>query len=277
MEFFSSYTGGDFLAFYAVMLVTCIFAGIWIPANLRAEGRRGEVTEPEEMAVLAGGRNRHAQAVTTDLIARGGIAPASKGKLRAVQTDLEAGATGRSLLCKIGEFDMREIGVSTAANAAAIHDDLIGKGLLMDSSERMKLRWLSILPYAALLMLGLYRQQAGDAAGEPTGLLIMMLILTAGLAIARFFKINPRTIGGNETLRSAEVNAARMRSAPTAPEAGYAVALFGTAVLIGTPWEPVHAMRQAGGGGEGGYSGDGGDGGSDGGAGCGGGCGGCGG
>ena len=26
-----------------------------------------------------------------------------------------------------------------------------------------------------------------------------------------------------------------------------AVALFGTAVLVGTPWEPVHALRQQGG------------------------------
>lgn len=40
MEVFSSYTGADFLVFYAVMLLTCIFAGIWIPANLREAGRR---------------------------------------------------------------------------------------------------------------------------------------------------------------------------------------------------------------------------------------------
>jgi hypothetical protein len=49
-----------------------------------------------------------------------------------------------------------------------------------------------------------------------------------------------------------------------------AVALFGTGVLVGTPWEPVHALKQKDG------DGGGADGSSDGGSGCGG-CGGCGG
>jgi hypothetical protein len=55
------------------------------------------------------------------------------------------------------------------------------------------------------------------------------------------------------------------------------VALYGTAVLVGTPWEPLHALRQpgdAGGSNADGSTGDWGDGGScDAGGGDGGGCG----
>jgi uncharacterized membrane protein YgcG len=55
-----------------------------------------------------------------------------------------------------------------------------------------------------------------------------------------------------------------------ADEAAMAVALFGTAVLVGTPWQPVHAMRQQQGSGDAGGSGGSDSGGGDGGGGCGG-------
>ena len=64
-----------------------------------------------------------------------------------------------------------------------------------------------------------------------------------------------------------------MKRAPQASEAGYAVAIFGTGVLVGTPWEPLHAIQRSGGDTGTGGGGDGGGCGS----GCGGGCGGCGG
>ena len=35
------------------------------------------------------------------------------------------------------------------------------------------------------------------------------------------------------------------RTAPTTPEVGYGVALFGTAILAGTPYAELHAMREA--------------------------------
>ena len=73
----------------------------------------------------------------------------------------------------------------------------------------------------------------------------------------------------------------RLKTAPTTPEVGYGVALFGTAILAGTPYAELHAMREAArGDGSGGYAADDSDssdgsGSSD--SGCGGGCGGCGG
>ena len=278
MELFGSYSGTDFLFFFGCLLAAAALAGLWIPANLRPEGRKSPVTDAEEAAVLAGGVTRHAMAVSADLMAREGLVSASKNKVRVNRTELESGSAGRSVLRKIGEFDMRELRLATKADGEAIADGLERRGLLMDAGQKWRLRWLSISPYLALIALGLYRFFAGEAEGEPTGRLMALLFVAGGLALWRFLAINPRTRAGNEVLRDLEEETSRLRRAPVANEAGFAVALFGTAVLVGTPWEQVHAMRQAGSGGDGGGFGDSdSDGGGGDGGGCGGGCGGCGG
>jgi len=274
MEIFASWTGPDFLAFYAVMLATCVFLGLWIPANLREAGRKGSVEDLEEVAVLSGGHERHAAAILADLFTRGALTEGDKGKLRVARTGLDAGEAERAVLAKVGDFKLSEAKDSLDTHAGRVEARLIRRGLMMDAGERRKLALLSILPYLALLVIGLYRQQAGSAAGEPTGFLIGLMIVTAIFAAIRYSNTNPRTVAGNLLMREIEDQGSRMKRAPQAKEAGYAVAIFGTSVLVGTPWEPVHAARQAGSG-DGGSSGDSGD--SDGGGGCGGGCGGCGG
>jgi len=271
MEIFSSYSGPDFLAFYSVMLVTCVFLGFWIPANLREAGRRNPVEDIEEAAVLSGGIVRHSLTVAADLMARGGLREGSKSKLTVNRQDIDAGTAGRSLLRKMGEFDLRELKATTASAGKSIEARLIRRGLLMDRAESWKLRILSVLPYAVLFAVGLYRQQAGAALGEPTDFLIALMMLTAAFAGIRLAKFNTRTAAGNLALRDLEAEASRMKRAPQPQEAGFAVALFGTAILVGTPWQQVHAMRQSGTGDTGSSGGDG-----DGGGGCGG-CGGCGG
>ena len=80
MELFSSYTGTDFLVFYAIMLLTVMFLGLWISANLRPEGRSSKVEDMEEVAVLAGGFERHAMAVSSDLMAREALTTGSKNR-----------------------------------------------------------------------------------------------------------------------------------------------------------------------------------------------------
>lgn len=274
MEFFSSYTGADFLVFYAVMLATCVAAGLWIPANLREPGRRGQVENLEEVAVLSGGHERHTAAILAELFTRGALTEADKGKLRVARTGLETGEAERAVLAKVGDFKLSEAKSSLDTHAKRVEARLIRRGLMMDAGERRKLALFSVLPYLALFVIGIYRQQAGSAAGEPTGFLIALLVATAIFAAIRYSNTNPRTVTGNLLLREIEDQGSRMKRAPQQAEAGYAVAIFGTGVLVGTPWEPVHAMRQAGSG-DGGSSG--GDGDGDGGGGCGGGCGGCGG
>ena len=103
----------------------------------------------------------------------------------------------------------------------------------------------------------------------------VLLVLTAVLALWRFFAVDRRTKGGIEAVKHAQGKSDRLRRAPTGDETGQAVALYGTAVLAGTPLAAFHTMRSSNSGDGGGCSSDGG---GDGGGGCGGGgCGGCGG
>jgi len=291
MELFASYTGFDFLVFYAVMLLTCVGLGVWIPANLRPEGKRRAPADLEEIAVLTGGPRRHAYALLADLFAKGALEDAGKGRLRVVDKNVDASGAGRSILGQIGALQFNHVLMSLISHAKRVEGRLMDRGLLMDQGQRLQLGALSILPYVVLFGIGLYRERTGAAEGEPTGILIFLLIVTVCLAGTRLFKPNPRTRAGNEAVLGLKEENSRIRRAPDASEAGLAVAIFGTGVLVGTPWHPVHAAgnpafgfggTSSGGCGGGGFfdtdSGGGGSSGdSGGGGGCGGGCGGCGG
>jgi uncharacterized protein (TIGR04222 family) len=277
MELFSSWTGSDFLLFYSMLLGFAAVAAWWIPAHLRDPGRRGAADDLESVAVLAGGRARLADSLLAKLYVQGALIEGEKGKLHIPGGASATSAAGQALLALDAPVTLAD-----ARKALALHADraaarLQRAGLLMRPEAHARLRWLSITPFAALFLLGLYRQRAGDAVGEATGFLIALLVLTMVLAIIRFAKSDPRTAAGIAAVQDLRARNGRFSRAPRADEAPMAVALFGTGVLVGTPWEPVHAMRQQGGDGGGGADGSsGGD--SDGGSGCGGGgCGGCGG
>jgi len=101
------------------------------------------------------------------------------------------------------------------------------------------------------------------------------LVATAIVAVIRVLKSDRRTQAGIAALTDARARAERLARAHTEAETGMAVALFGTAVLIGSPIGDLHTIRReksdGGGSGDGGSIGDGDSG-------CGGGgCGGCGG
>lgn len=274
MELFSSWTGSDFLLFYAGLLGAACLAAWWIPANLRAAGRDGQLDDLESIAVLSGGKARMVDSLLTDLYVRGALAEGEKGRLTISDAKLAMTPAGRAIIGVDAPLTLDLAKRALAVHAERIAARLQRAGLLLRPDERTRLRWLSITPFAALLMLGLYRQRAGDAVGEPTGFLVVLIVVTLIVAIIRFFTCDPRTLAGIDAVRRQRERNGRFSRAPRPEEAAMAVALFGTAVLVGTPWEPVHAMRHQSGDGGGA---DGGSSDSDGGSGCGGGCGGCGG
>ena len=273
MQLFSSWTGSDFLLFYTALLGTSTLAAWWIPAQLRAQGRRGESPDAEDVALLVGGPTAYTDSVIADLFARGGLKDCDKGKLEVVQASLPASPAGRALLSTQLPFTRHEADTKLAIHANRIAARLRREGLLLQPEDVNKLRLLALLPFGVLFLIGLYRQRAGDAEGEPTGFLVALMALTIALAMIRLAKFDKRTVAGIAAVSQLRDRNARLRRAPQPEEAGMAVALFGTGVLVGTPWEPVHAMRQKDSSGDGGGGADG-----DGGSGCGGGgCGGCGG
>jgi uncharacterized protein (TIGR04222 family) len=270
MELFSSWTGSDFLSFYIMLLGASMLAAWWIPSHLRAEGRRSDSPDAESIALLAGGPAGYTNSVVADLYARGGLKHYADGKLYIEQPDLPANPAGKTVLSARQPLTHNLADKLLAAHAARVAARLQREGLMLRPEELSRLRWLSIAPFIALFMLGLYRHRAGSAIGEPTGFLTLLLILTAVLALVRFWKCDRRTLSGIEVVQRLRRTSDRLRRAPMADEAAMAVALFGTAVLVGTPWQPVHAMRQQQGSGDAGGSGGSDSGGGDGGGGCGG-------
>jgi uncharacterized protein (TIGR04222 family) len=271
MELFSSWTGSDFLSFYIMLLGASMLAAWWIPAHLRAAGRESDSPDAEGIALLARGRQGYTDSVLADLYARGGLKHFADGKLHVEQPDLPASPAGRTLLASRQPLTQRLADKLLLAHAGRVTARLQREGLMLRPEELSRLRWLSIAPFIALFILGLYRHRAGSAIGEPTGFLTILMILTIVLAVVRFWKCDPRTVSGIEAVQQLRKTSERLRLAPRAEEAALAVALFGTAVLVGTPWQPVHAMRQQQGSGDSGGSSGGADGGGgDGGGGCGG-------
>lgn len=277
MELFSSWTGSDFLLFYSVLLG---FAGVsawWMPGLLREPGRRAALDDVDSIAVLVGGPTRLADSALAELYVHGGLVGGEKGKLAVTRCEAPVSPAAKTLLAAGEQLSRADAKKALDTHADVVAARLQRAGLLLRDADYTRLRWLSIAPFAALFLLGLYRERAGDALGEPTGLLVFLLIVTFALALIRFVTVDPRTSAGIEAVQRLREQNGRFSRAPMPDEAAMAVALFGTTVLIGTPWEPVHALRKPEGDG-GGCGGGGGDSSSDGGSGCGGGgCGGCGG
>lgn len=238
---------------------------------MRPQARAVKLEDPEEIALLAGGAQRHALTVLADLYVQGAIEKTKKAKVAVARTQVSASSAGAAVLHKVGDFSLSETMRTLRDHAAQIEKSLIKRGLLMEKGEALSLRVYSALPYLALFALGLYRQQAGAELGEPTGFLIALLPITTVLGVIRFTTGNPRTQGGDAVLKKWRERSSRLKRAPAGGEVPLAVGIFGTGVLAGTPYAHVNAMRQSASGGDSGTSsGDG-----DGGGGCGGGCGGC--
>jgi uncharacterized protein (TIGR04222 family) len=247
MQLFSSWTGSEFLMVYIALLGLCSLAAWWLPAHLVEGKRRGESPDAESLALLAGGRERFVDSLLADLFARGGLATGQDGRMVVTDPRVPTSPAGRAVLATEAPLLFSEARALLAPHADRAAARLRRAGLMLRPDEVARLRWLSVAPFAILLMIGFYRERAGTALGEPTGFLIALMVVTAALALLRFFRIDPRTRAGVAEVARHQSASARLARAPQAGEVAMAVALFGTGVLVGTPWEPVHAMRQQGG------------------------------
>lgn len=269
-------TGGPFLQLYAALFVLALVAGLVIPRWLRPEGDTPRSPSVDELAFLAGGRTRFADSVVARLLTRRALAMTGKGKFAIDDGEAGEGAAERSVLALSSPAGWGAIERTLGAHAASIEERLAASGLLMSGPVTLQMRFWQTSPYLLLLAFGAIKLEVGLSRDRPVGYLTMFLIATAVVALIRFLAVDRKTRGGREALADARSRADRLQRAPTTPETGMAVALFGTAVLAGSSWSDFHRMRTANS-----NAGDGGSSGGDGGSGCGGGgggggCGGCG-
>jgi uncharacterized protein (TIGR04222 family) len=266
-------TGGPFLLLYGLMLVAAIATGALIPRWMRPEGRRQEVTDPDILAILGGGRTRFVDAVVARLLTRGDLRMAS-AKTFAARTGARGGtAAETAILTLSAPIEWSTIAGHLRGYAEPVETKLATLGLWIDKAGIDRLRFWQTLPYMMLIGFGAIKLMVGEARHRPVGILTGLLIMTLILAAIRWFTVDRRTAAAVHAIEDAQLRHSRLKIAPTADEAALGVALFGTMVLSGSAFGDFHRLRTTtGDSGSGGGDGSG----SDGGGGCGGGCGGCG-
>lgn len=263
--------GEPFLILYGTLFVFTLIAGVAIPRWLRPEGRPGRVSGADDLAFLAGGATRFIEATIARMLATGSLFITGKtdfaGDRRAANlTDAEL-----RVINLPAPIRWTAIALALKPLADPIERRLTDNGLLFDKTTAWQMRWWQTSPYILLILFGVTKWIVGDMRHKPVDILTAFLIFTVIAALIRFAAVDRRTRHGMELLREERTRRDRLRRAPRREETDMAVALYGTAVLVGSPLGDFHTLRSS-------SSGDGGGGGDSGGGGCGGGgCGGCGG
>ncbi|WP_066555260.1 TIGR04222 domain-containing membrane protein [Croceicoccus bisphenolivorans] len=259
----------EFLILYGVLIVAAIVLRGVIANWLRPEGERATLRDEEEIAILAGGPNRFAEAVTARMLASGMLTMPAKGQFAVAQRGGHATPAERAVIAAGTRSRWSGLRRVLKGHAAQVEQRLADRGIYMDSAEALQVRFLTIVPFLFLLGFGWIRWKVGVAREEDVGFLIVMMAIAAILMLASLGKLDRATRSAKSELASLRATKDRLRRAPRAEETGMAVALYGTTVLAGTSLAGFHTLRSD--------SGSGGCGSSDGGGCGGGGCGGCGG
>lgn len=302
--------GLHFVWFLAPLLVSALALGLVLWSKLRGPGPQPEdhdaVLDWADVAYLAGGRHRLTTAAIARLVAAGAARVSSDGKwLESVAPGCEPaglspveGVVLRSLPVKRdARAELTEITRSVSDTFTERAEALRESGYLLSTGRMLGAACAAVLPLAAVvLFLALPRLVVGLLTAKPMGVLIAVVLLATLIGVAVFvLSLNWLSHRGRYVLKRLRASADRDPTRLADPESvGLAVALFGTAVLVGCEfvpliglwaWYPHQTTTIAASGGWsacgvgcGGGGGDGGGGGGCGGGGCGGGgCGGCGG
>ncbi|MGE3691629.1 MAG: TIGR04222 domain-containing membrane protein [Novosphingobium sp.] len=235
--------GPQFLMLYGILLVAAILFGLIIPRLLRPNGMDAPVTDEDELAYLAGGEARLAEAVVARLMASDAISVLSARNIPILQPAQSDTRAGRAVLSLPSPTNWRAITQAIQGEAEQIWHRLASRGLMMDSGEFARVRLLQTAPYLLLLAFGAIKLVIGMSRDRPVGFLVALLVVTAVGAMIRYGNVDRRTRAGVNAVIGARSDADRLRRAPGQQESGKAVALFGTAVLAGSALSQLHTMR----------------------------------
>jgi uncharacterized protein (TIGR04222 family) len=265
------WTAGPFLTFYVSLAAIVFLVGFRLRSMIGPPTHATRQLSVLELAYLAGGARRLADAVLLALTSAKGATIDTKGQKITV-TDQTPLATLMGRLPPLAFYpDMTRQQFQRAVEPIVerVQGRLQQLGYYPTDDQMMSFR-MTVLPFVGLLMLfGIFKAIVGTERHHPVGFLVFFVIATtfAGFVLAR----RPsRTRAGNDVLQAYQTSHARASRTPLEHELLLAVALSGAVVLSDTPYASVYAASKTmgSGGGDGGGSGCGGGGG-------GGGCGGC--
>lgn len=290
--------GPDFLLLFGIVYLFSALAALVLRQTLRREwGERidlgaADVKDPYEVAYLAGGQARVAQAATATLV-RTGILSVEKGlsSTRLIENlplpehahDIEK-AIYASVQATNGKVEGHRFKKFAGGTVSSLKRSLIKKGLVETASSFMMARLWPLAVMCPVVILGVIKLTVGISRDKPVGFLVLGLAVAVG-TMAWFAISQPRcTIAGERLLREfrrqhdAGTETMEIRSSDGLNgDLAYSVALLGVAAAL-SPTDPIARLFAASQSPVGSNSTSfGGCGAGCGGGGCGGGCGGCGG
>jgi uncharacterized protein (TIGR04222 family) len=282
-------SGPRFLLLYAALLAGTVLVAVLARRRALAGPGRGTAVparlDPYEAAYLNGGCELVATTAVSSLLRAGHLANAGRRRGRVRLVAKAAPGTGvhpvewatHQLVADRPDHPRWALGAELcrAPAMAALCERLRLAGLAPTSEQRTRYRAAGLW-FLPLLALGVARVVAGSANGRPVGFLIVLLVVTAGVAVALCLRVPPATELGRRTLSRLRSETRRPSAGASPAELGMATALFGAGVLWAADVETAAALRlprESGahfGGGDGGGGGSCGGGGGCGGGGCGG-------
>lgn len=273
-------TGGAFLVLFVMVTGLALAASRLLDRYLRPQGRPGRIANEDELAALAGGNARLAEAATIRLLASGALVQQGANSFMTIDHNAGSGPVERTIIGICTPAKWKTIKATVEYRYWEIADRLIDAGLMLEKSEHRRLRAITSVPLLLAMGFGAIKLLIGLSRDRPVFILALLLIVVGLLAMVNLWSSSPLTVEGRALLSREAAQCERLRRAPMEDEMGKSVALFGTAVLAGSAYADFHTMRDkrdnSGGDSGGGCGGDSGSDGGCGGGGCGG-CGGCGG
>jgi uncharacterized protein (TIGR04222 family) len=264
------WTAGPFLTLYVSLAAILFLVGFRLRSMIGPPAHANRQLSVLELAYLAGGARRLADAVLLRLTSGNGATIDTKGQKITItdQTPLATLIDRLPLLAFYPNMTRQQFQTAVKPVVEQVRERLQQLGYYPTDDQMTSFR-MSVLPFVGLLVLfGIIKAFVGAERHHPVGFLIFLLIATAFASFV-LAKRPTRTRAGNDVLQAYQASHARASRAPLDHELLLAVALSGAVVLSDTPYASVYAASKTmgSGGGDGGGSGCGGGGG--------GGCGGC--
>ena len=260
--------GPEFLQLYLLLLVAAVCAAATLRWTLRlpADGPVGEEVQldPYEVAYLAGGEQRAADAAIVGLVQRRVLAVAPAERKLIAQSPLPAKAhpLEKAVAPSKAQPEWTVVAARSAARPALaeIRDRLIGLGLVVADGQAWATRLVSSAPFLAVLALGILKFIVGMTRHRPVGFLFWLCALSYGIAVILLCVRPHRSRYGDRVLdrmrRENEALGTATESRAdelTGADLALAWALFGTAIpcpcstmIFGVPVDPEVAIAFAG-------------------------------
>ena len=236
--------GPEFLEFYVVLLIRATMAALVLRWALRGPGDDMSHLiadlDPYEAAYLTGGPRMVVNTALASLVHSGSLSIVSSQKLREHNEPPGTSAPVERAVYKMVAEGRRVNEVHSAAGQLtdALGCKLRAANLALMPGQKVSARLMPALLVACIFAMGAGKNSIGTSRGRPVTFLVLLCIVTAGIAIG--FAVVPvyRTRAGDRMLKRARgEHAALHTSALHAPQRlehsdlALALALFGPVVL----------------------------------------------